>query len=199
MVYLHCTVSKGPKETMDQRVYREAFNKSVAIGRVERVMAEAATDCGLYERRVARFPKSVESSQGPATTGRRRAASTRPVCDIKWASPETRADDSTVHPFIYKNLVDLLAFEIKDLLEARLSATFDEIASALRADAVVLSLALTTLMNPLLSWRWLGKKSVVYRGSVYIIVPSHMADGTFTIVEARRGFMFSDNPSSRIH
>ena len=95
-------------------------------------------------------------------------------------------------------MVDLLAFDIKDALEGKRAATFEELSKATGADALVLSLALTTLMNPLLSWRWLGERSLVYRGNLYAVVPDYMVNQPFTLVEARMGFLFSSNPDARL-
>eukprot|EP00873_Tetraselmis_striata_P043915 jgi/Tetstr1/464179/TSEL_008984.t1 len=196
-VYLHCTTRSGDRETLDQRVYREALNKNDAVRGVEAVLAEAAVDCGLYETRAASAPPPQVSSQNTDVAVRRDGS--LPVkCDIKWPKPGDRQDASTLHPYVYKNMVDLLAFDVKDALEGKRAATFAELAKATGADELVLSLALTTLMNPLLSWRWLGGRSLVYRGDMYALVPDYMANHPFTLVEARMGFLFGRNPEARL-
>lgn len=196
-VYLHCTTRAGDRETLDQRVYREAFNKNDAIRDVESVLAEAAVDCGLYKTRSSvDATEQVSSQNTKAKTRRLRNQTVK--CDIKWPRAESRVDTSTMHPYVYKSMVDLLAFEIKDALEGKRAATFAELAKATMADEMVLSLALTTLMNPLLSWRWLGERSLVYRGDLYAVVPSYMVNQPFTLAEARMGFLFSNNPEARL-
>jgi hypothetical protein len=197
MVYLHCTCRPGDCETLDQRVYREAFNKNDAIRRVEAVLAEAAVDCGLYEEKKPAAAVPQVSSQQTAAKAPRRAPLTV-SCDVKWPKRSERRDDSTIHPYVYKNMIDLLSFEIKDALEGSRAATFRELSDATGADDLLLSLALTTLMNPLLSWRWLGNRTLVYRGNMYVIVPSHMVGQPFTLAEARLGFLFSRNPEATL-
>ena len=196
-VYLHCTTRSGDRETLDQRIYREALNKNDAIRDVEALLAEAAVDCGLYETRPGAEPTAQVSSQN--TKAKRRPGRDEPVkCDVRWPKPGARDDASTLHPYVYKNMVDLLAFEIKDALEGRRAATYAELATTTGADGLVLSIALTTLMNPLLSWRWLGDRALVYRGDLYALVPEHMVNQPFTLVEARMGFLFSSNPEARM-
>ena len=196
-VYLHCTCDPGSdRETLDQRIYRDAIQKNETIKEVEALMSRAAVDCGMYEEaRVAGEAEHVDSQGRRVAVDRRRSASTK--CVMKWPGARGRTEASTVHPYVYKNMVDLMAFEVKDALGVRIAATYEELLEVTQADDLVLSLALTTLMNPLVAWRWLGDHALVYRGDLYVLVPVFMVDKPFTLVEARMGFLFSSNHSSR--
>lgn len=198
-VYMHCTRDPrgGDRETLDQRVYRDALQKNDAIKDVESLLAESAVDCGMYELRSEDRKATHVSSQGKRISIVRKGSNAI-RCSIKWPKASARSESSTVHPYIYKNMVDLLAFEIKEALQSRIAATFDELLAITRADELVLSLSLSTLMNPLLAWRWLGDGSLVYRGNLYVMVPEFMVDQPFTLTEARMGFLFSSNPTTRI-
>lgn len=193
-VYMHCTCMPygGGKETLDQRIYRDALQKNDAIKAVETLLADVAVDCGLYEMRTTDYASKHVSSQGKRIPIVRKAPGSA-RCAVKWPKPEAMTDATTLHPYIYKNMVDLLAFEIKEALLSRIAATFDELLEITRADELVLSLSLSTLMNPLLAWRWLGDGSLVYRGNLYVLVPRFMVDKPFTLTEARMGFLFSSN------
>lgn len=197
-VFLHCTTRPGASETLDQRVYREAFNKNLSIRSVERLLAEAAVDCGLYDTRSEGAAAGQVSSQGLPAAPAGRGAAAAPRCDVRWPARRARDDASTVHPYVYKSMADLLAFDVRDALEARRAATFDDLREATGADDLLLSLTLTTLMNPLLAWRWIGDRAVAYRGNLYVLVPQDMAAQPFTLVEAQMGFMFTANPSVRL-
>jgi len=200
-VYMHCTCMPdgggGGRETLDQRIYRDALQKNDAIKAVESLLADVAVDCGLYELRTADSASKHVSSQGKRIPIVRKAPETA-RCAVKWPKREAMTDETTLHPYIYKNMVDLLAFEIKEALLSRIAATFDELLEITRADEIVLSLSLATLMHPLLAWRWLGDGSLVYRGNLYVLVPRFMVDKPFTLTEARMGFLFSSSSSSRI-
>ena len=192
-VYMHCTVSGTERETQDQHGYRTASNKHRDIRVVERIIAEAAVDCGLYE--VKNKPKAeLVSSQGKdvVVAGDRRE---KISCSLKW--PSVKDDDSTVHPYVYKNMIDLMAWEIVDILKERDAATFGDIKEVLGADAsdYLTSLTLHTLLNPMFNWRWLQNNTLVYRNGLYIVVPRDMENKRFTLMEAKIGHMFGESPS----
>lgn len=194
-VYLHCTVTADERETQDQHGYRTAINKNTEIERVEELLSDMAVDCGLYEMRES-GPIKMESSQGNDVVARRGTAS-KPKCAIKW--PAKRDDASTVHPYVYKNMVDLMAWEVKDALTWMRAGTFKQIKKSVGAqDDLLLSLTLTTLLNPMLSWRWLKDDAMVERNGLYVIVPAEMKNRRFTLQEASMGFMFGENADIRI-
>lgn len=189
-VYFHCTVTGDDRETHDQRVYRTAFLKNAAIERVEAVIGDVAVDCGLYPAGPGSKPLEMESSQGVKVTAKRRDAPKR-QCAVKW--PADRSDRSTLHPYVYQNTVDLMAWEVIDALEVLRAATFAEVKAALGdPDPVALSLSLTALMNPVFAWRWLPSRVVVQRNSIYAIVAAGSAKARFTLREAARGKRFGD-------
>ena len=84
-----------------------------------------AIDCDLYERSSeaseAGGSTQVRSSQGKMVPSPRTGDVTGPEakhrCDVKW--PETSGDTSTVHPYVFKSMVDLTAMSVVEVLESR--------------------------------------------------------------------------------
>jgi Helicase conserved C-terminal domain len=203
-VYMHSTCRRtGDRETLDQQIYRYAFNKQAAIMEVERIIAKVAIDCGLYEDKRQEAKERHVSSQGKAVEVKRRSmfgdAEGRPVCDCKWNSPSRSAtDSSTLHPYVYKNMVDLLAWDVKDFLQTKVAASFDDILAALKTSELLLALTLTAMMNPITSWRWIENKTLVYRNGYYVLVHRNLENSRFTMAEVQMGFLFSDNMITKI-
>lgn len=190
-VFLHCTSRPGEQETLDQRIYREALRKETGIAQVGALLAEAAIDCGAYPApRPVSIPPQVTSQGGVVKNPAGRTPHPAPHCTVRWPPNGSRTDESTVHPHLYRIISDLLAFEVADLLSVLRVASFDRIRDELRADEVALAISLTDMMNPIKSWRWLGRARLVKRGGVYVVVPASMALASFTMAEARVGAMF---------
>ena len=181
-VFLHCTMSDNlPHETMDQRVYRDAFNKDVSVREIESLLSSLAVDCGLYD---AEFESKrggeieMETSQGERYVHSSNPSNSEnaPVCRISWGDPQKRNDESTLHPSVFKIRSDLVAHKvIKYLKEGEFFATFQELKEELSDDVLSLSMALTSLLSPEVSWRWTGNLHFVKRGLVYFLVPNILA------------------------
>jgi hypothetical protein len=85
-------------------------------------------------------------------------------------------------------MVEMMGWDIRELLESVKSMTYSEIYEQLgRPDDTILSLTLETLLNPLLSKKWLRDKVLLYISDIYVLVPSSFCFKTFTMEEIRTG------------
>lgn len=195
-VFMHCTRKEGKEETLDQMMYRYAINKNIAISEVERIIMRSAIDCGMYETKDSGKTETHRTSQDKIVKVSRTPGVSPTTCDVKWNLPKN--DASTYHPYVYKTMVDLLAWDVKSILTNRRAATFDELKNELNTDEILLSMTLTVMMNPLTSWRWIEGYSVVYRGGLYVMVPYAIENDHFTLAEAKIGVLFSSDMRTRL-
>ncbi|AUF82557.1 putative helicase [Tetraselmis virus 1] len=190
-VCYHCSVTGDDRETQDQHGYRSAINKKKEISKVEKAIAESAVDCGLYEFKKSEKEQMI-SSQGKRITVTREEG--KPAkCRIKWS--KVQEEQSTIHPSSFKIMIDLMAWEVKDVLLANNAMTYKELKDyfGVKSDDILLSLTLDTLINPILSWKWLKNDLIVYRNGLYILIPSDMEHKSFTLLEAKLGYMFGED------
>lgn len=203
-IFLHCTAfSPDPsrKETNDEFMYRNAYNKLKKIGQVSRVLKESAIDCSILRKDLYIPPRGnvdVVTSHGKRIRVPVGDVDGSAVCDYGQCSPPcpnvpvARLDYSTFHPYFVKHMVEMMAWDIRDAMRDKLSMTYSQLSDVLgNPDDMILSLALESLLNPFLSGKWLGRNLMIYVSNVYIMVPSQLANTNFTMEEVRQGALSS--------
>jgi hypothetical protein len=199
-IYLHCCAfSNSPdrRETNDEYMYRVSMKKLLKVGAITRILKQNAIDCSILRSDLyvsKRPPKEVITSRGTKIKV--------PIGDVDGSSacdfgkciplcpppPKGRLDTSTFHPLFVRHMVEMMGWDIRELLESVKSMTYSEIYEQLgRPDDTILSLTLETLLNPLLSKKWIRDKVLLYISDIYVLVPSSFCFKTFTMEEIRTG------------
>lgn len=202
-VFLHCTAFSGDpsrKETNDEFMYRSAFSKLRRIGEVTRILKESAIDCTILRKDLYFPPRgSVDAvtSRGKRVSVKVGDVDGSAVCDYGPCSPPCpnvplgRLDFSTFHPYFVRHMVEMMAWDIRDIVKSR-ALNYSQLSDSLgNPDDMILSLALESLLNPFVAPKWLGSDTLVYTANLYILVPPRLANTNFTMEEVRQGIRIS--------
>jgi hypothetical protein len=192
-VSIHCLTRGGGadrEETVDEKCLRFAATKQSLIDRVADALRAASLDCDLYHAPAGGAPVAQVIASGrrvPSSAVQRTRASVG-ACAMPWRVPR-KPDMSTFHPFAYRQLVDMCAWDVRGALLRRQALTYDEIREELgpAANDLTLSLALDMLLDDFRNGRWLAPMKMLYVGNMYVLLPEAMQDRVFTMEEARRG------------
>lgn len=199
-VFLHCTAfSSDPtrKETNDEFMYRSSFGKLKKIGEVTRILKESAIDCSILRKDLYIPPRGmveITTSHGKRVSVPLGDADGSAVCDYTTCSPPCpnlppgRIDYSTFHPYFVKHMVEMIGWDIREVMREKHAMTYLQLSDVLgNPDDMILSLALESLLNPFLAPKWLGRDTLVYTADLYLLVPQRLANTNFTMEEVRQG------------
>lgn len=203
-IYLHCCAfSSSPDrlETNDEYMYRVSMKKLLKVGAITRILKQNAIDCSILRSNLyisKRAPREVVTARGTKIMVPIGDVDGSAVCDFGKCvplcppPPKGRLDTSTFHPLFVRHMVDMMGWDIREVLESVKSITYEDLWEKLgRPDDTILSLSLETLLNPLLSKKWLRDKVLMYISDIYVLVPSSFCFRTFTMEEIRTGFASS--------
>lgn len=197
-VFLHCacfSFSRKRRETYNEYMYRKSFTKQRDIGIITRILKQNAIDCPVLRDSLyipSSGSKTIISSRAETVkinTGDQDGSS---ICDFQKceypcaATPHAKLDFSTVDPFVMRHTVDMLAWDVLDIMDQHRVLDWNQLHDLLNhPDNLILAYTLESLINPVTSRRWMRDNALVYSFNKYFYLPVSMINSSFTMADVR--------------
>lgn len=198
-VFMHCTTwpreAREAEPTVDESMYRKAFDGRAVIQAVEDLLVRCSVDCDLKRREtepgapVHRLLGGVKISRRAVPVGAltmfmtARTPRSTSECSVRWLKPPARPDDKGMQLYHLRWAAEAMAWLVADAIADHGGfADFDTIVKSLGpgADPLAVALAIQMLTSPVAAQMFMSKKNVVvHRGGFYCIVDRAMYNTAF--------------------